>query len=138
MKILDFFLKPTGRKDPPPDDSEVWFMPQDSGRDKASGEGIPEGFDQWDKAGKDGFSLAHKAARAGKLPEGFDRWDLRDEKGWTVAHVAAMFGSLPEGFTGWELANEDGWSNAHAAAMGAGAFPEGVGEPGDKGMGDAS
>ena len=67
---------------------------------------LPERFDHWDLADKNGWTVAHVAAQFGRLPAGFDRWELADQ---TVAHVAAQFGRLPAGFDRWGLANERGW-----------------------------
>ena len=64
---------------------------------------LPERFDHWDLADKNGWTVAHVAAQFGRLPAGFDRWGLANERGWTVAHEAASSGCLPAGFSEWEL-----------------------------------
>ncbi|MDR1084932.1 MAG: hypothetical protein LBP22_08760 [Deltaproteobacteria bacterium] len=48
------------------------------------------------------FRELARAVMSGRLPEGFDRWALADKDGETVAHIAAKFGHLPEGFDRWE------------------------------------
>ena len=47
-------------------------------------------------------------AMLGKLPKGFDGWDLADKEGWSLAHEAAKWGTLPEGFFQWDLADKNG------------------------------
>lgn len=78
---------------------------------------LPPGFDQWDLADEDGWTVAHEAAQYGHLPPGFDQWGLANKDGWTVAHVAALFDRVPPGFDQWELANKDGRTVAHVAAQ---------------------
>ena len=78
---------------------------------------LPEGFDQWDLATSNGWTVAHTAALSGLLPEGFTQWSLADKDGRTVAHVAAKHGHLPADFDLWEIADEDGWTVAHEAAF---------------------
>lgn len=56
-------------------------------------------------------------AMLGKLPEGFDRWDLADKDGWSLAHEAAKYGTLPEGFDGWDLADKSGRTVRQVADM---------------------
>jgi hypothetical protein len=51
-------------------------------------QGLPPGFDQWDLADKDGWTLAHWAVMPGRLPPGFNQWRLADKKGLTVAELA--------------------------------------------------
>jgi hypothetical protein len=41
----------------------------------------------WSIATTSGWTLAHEAARHGKLPPDYDRWDLRDKDGLTVMMV---------------------------------------------------
>lgn len=63
-----------------------------------------------------GWSMAHEAARRGRLGHDFTQWDLADSKGWTVAHEAAehrVF-QVYEGIL--SLAADDGWTVAHEAA----------------------
>jgi hypothetical protein len=43
-----------------------------------------------------------KAARSGTLPEGFDSWDLADKNGRTLAHAAGEWGHLPKSFGHWD------------------------------------
>jgi ankyrin repeat protein len=54
------------------------------------------------------MTVAHAAAKHGRLPAGFDRWNLCDRNGWTAAHVAAEHGHLPPDFLLWDLADADG------------------------------
>jgi hypothetical protein len=79
------------------------------------------GFDQWELANKEGYTVAHVAAWGGHLPvlgpADFDRWDLADRDGWTVAHSMVTERELPETFNQWTLANKDGWAVAHVAAQ---------------------
>jgi hypothetical protein len=51
---------------------------------------LPEEFNDWDWADKNGRTVAHEAASAGLLPADFDQWALVDNTGWTVAHEAAQ------------------------------------------------
>ncbi|SMP76268.1 hypothetical protein SAMN06295888_12350 [Desulfonatronum zhilinae] len=78
---------------------------------------LPDRFDSWDRAAKDGKTVAHVAAEYGGLPADFDRWELADEDGKTVAHVAAEHGGLPADFDRWELADKNGRTVAHEAAF---------------------
>jgi hypothetical protein len=68
---------------------------------------LPTGFDRWDLADNDGWTVAHEAVQWGHLPEGFDRWDLADNDGWTVAHAAAYMGNLPADFDRWDLLKKE-------------------------------
>jgi hypothetical protein len=77
---------------------------------------LPDDFNDWDLANKEGWTVAHAAASEGWLPKGFNQWELADCDGWTVAHEAATHGCLPKGFKQWSLATEGGWTVAHAAA----------------------
>jgi hypothetical protein len=69
---------------------------------------LPTGFDRWELADKDGWTVAHIAAWRGHLPDNFDQWDMADKDGATVAHSCARWGHLPAGFDQWGLANNDG------------------------------
>lgn len=85
--------------------------------DKARNGTLPEGFDQWDRANKDGWTVAHEAAYYNHLPSNFDQWALSAANGWTVAHAAANRGYLPENFKHWNLAHDEGRTVAHTAAF---------------------
>lgn len=74
------------------------------------------GFDLWEVADGDGWTLAHEAADAGTLPADFDRWELSARDGTTVAHVAVVHRWLPANFAGWERRNRAGWTVAGLAA----------------------
>jgi hypothetical protein len=50
---------------------------------------MPDNFDRWELADKDGWTVAHEAASLGKLPPGFSRLDLADNKGRTVAQAGS-------------------------------------------------
>ena len=69
---------------------------------------LPEGFNLWWLADRDGWTVAHEAVRFGHLPSGFDQWERADFKGWTVAHEAARGGHLPNGLNLFDLADNDG------------------------------
>ena len=77
---------------------------------------FPANVTDWGVCDEIGWSIAHEAARQGKLPDGFDQWELSTEGGWSVAHEAACYGELPEEFNQWELADSKGWTVAHEAA----------------------
>jgi hypothetical protein len=79
--------------------------------------GLPEDFDQWTLANKDGWTVAHEAACYHRLPANFNQWGLATKEGWTVAHTVAGGEYLPEDFSQWELADVEGWSVAHEAAV---------------------
>ena len=57
---------------------------------------------------KNEFDELFKLARKGELPTGFDQWEIARADGWSVAHMAASRGLLPPDFDRWELANEAG------------------------------
>lgn len=78
---------------------------------------IPEDFQDWGLADKDGRTVAHEAASRGTLTASFDQWSLALPNGRTVAHVVAGYGGLPHDFDQWSLADEKGWTVAHEAAQ---------------------
>jgi hypothetical protein len=49
---------------------------------------------KWDIFDNDGLTIAHAAAKSGRLPQDCDWRELIDVRGETVAHVAAESGSL--------------------------------------------
>jgi len=73
-----------------------------------------------------GRTIAHEAARLGKLPNDFGKsypelWRLECEFDKTVAHEAAGSGKLPENFgkedpSLWTIEDISGWTVAHEAA----------------------
>jgi hypothetical protein len=72
---------------------------------------LPPDFKDWAAVsnGIDGVTVAHYVIFWGhRLPESFDQWDLADKNGSTVAHLAAELGLLPENFDQWDLADNDG------------------------------
>ncbi|WP_419593911.1 hypothetical protein [Thiolapillus sp.] len=71
---------------------------------------LPHGFDQWEIARADGWSVAHMAAFRGRLPPDFDQWGIMNNEGWTVAHSAASKGHLPPDFDRWDLKDFAEWS----------------------------
>jgi hypothetical protein len=76
---------------------------------------LPAGFDQWNSADKNGWTLAHEAALGGLFFDNPAILELADSDGWTVAHVAAQYASLPDTFTGWELSDHLGRTVASIA-----------------------
>ena len=72
---------------------------------------LPPDFKDWAVVsnGIDRITVAHYVIFWGhRLPEDFDQWDLADKNGDTVAHLAAGLGLLPENFDQWGLVNMDG------------------------------
>jgi hypothetical protein len=64
-----------------------------------------------------GLTLAHVAARRGRLPAGFSQWEIEDDEGWTVAHEAAWKNHLPPDFDQWDIrGGPDDVTVAHALA----------------------
>ena len=60
------------------------------------------------------ITIGHFLARQKRLPEGFSQWELADNNGWTIAHEAARVGKLPvKSFQNWTLADNKGWTVAH-------------------------
>lgn len=70
----------------------------------------------WDFSVLGGVSVAHRAARMGKLPDDFDEWTIATDTGWTVAHEAAYAGTLPASFVHFELADSRGVTVGDVAA----------------------
>lgn len=71
----------------------------------------------WDFSVLGGDSVAHRAARMGKLPDDFDEWSIATDTGWTVAHEAAYAGTLPASFVRFELADSRGVTVGDVAAQ---------------------
>ena len=63
----------------------------------------------WEAKNSLGWSVAHEAARLGKLPVvHFNNWGIVTPDGWTVAHEAAKVGILPPSFGQWNLVDSLG------------------------------
>mgnify|MGYP005858664235 CR=1 FL=1 len=79
---------------------------------------FPSNVREWSLCDRAGWSIAHEAAKQGKIPNGFNQWEIADRIAATsVAHVAARYGNLPKGFDCWELKARHGWTVAHEAAL---------------------
>lgn len=85
-------------------------------RDMIKSNTLPEGFNRWDIADEDGWSLAHEYVCYRELPAGFSQWELSDLNGRTVAHVAAEYGGLLEDFNQWKLCDNFGQTVSYIAA----------------------
>jgi hypothetical protein len=59
-------------------------------------------------ADKNGWTVAHEAAKYKHIPANFDQWGLLDENGNSVAFVALIMGCIPNNFTQWDTENADG------------------------------
>lgn len=79
--------------------------------------GIFDAVDNWLLADRNGRTIAHEAARKGKLPKNFDQWSVADKLGWSVAHEAAKYNTLPQDFNQWGIREKFGWTVAHCVAQ---------------------
>ena len=64
----------------------------------ASKGALPDGFDQYDLADNNGWTVGHSLGLHGHLPDDFNHYDLADHNGLTVAQVAEAYGHLPASY----------------------------------------
>jgi len=83
------------------------------------GKTLPLKSTDWSLADGLGWSLAHEAAKLGRIPAGFrlDQWNAVDTFQTPVANVAAKFGTLPPDFEFWDIHDEEGNTPGHIAAI---------------------
>ena len=84
------------------------------------GETLPlKGTDWWLDDGGLGWTVAHEAAKLGRIPSGFrrDQWNEVDDFMNPVANIAAKFGTLPEDFEFWDIRDDIGNTPGHVAAI---------------------
>lgn len=83
------------------------------------GETLPlQGTEWWLDDGL-GWTVAHEAAKLGRIPAGFSRgqWAEVDDFMNPVANIAAKFGTLPEDFEFWDIRDDIGNTPGHVAAI---------------------
>jgi ankyrin repeat protein len=83
------------------------------------GETLPLKGTDWSMANGLGWTLAHEAAKLGRIPAGFrrDQWNEVDSFQNPVANIAAKAGTLPEDFEFWDIRDDNGNTPGHIAAI---------------------